>query len=292
MALQEIVVVGIKASIVLTVFALGLRATTNDLTYLLWHPGKLARSLVAMDVVMPVFAMLAISVTALPAPVKLALAALSVSPVPPMLPQKAVKAGGAEDYVVGLLVAAAVVALVFVPLSVEVLGIIFGIELHVPISTVAFLMATTVLGPLVAGVATRSLLPALAERVAGPLARVAGIGLLLCTVLVVFGAWPQMMTLVGDGTLMVFIAFVLVGLAVGHFLGGPEQADRTVLAIATGSRHPGMALAIATASFPEQKLVVPALILYLLVSMVASLPYIVWRRRQAAGQPDMSGLAD
>jgi BASS family bile acid:Na+ symporter len=111
-------------------------------------------------------------------------------------------------------------------------------------------------------------------------------------VLVVFGAWPQMMTLVGDGTLMVFIAFVLVGLAVGHFLGGPEQADRTVLAIATGSRHPGMALAIATASFPEQKLVVPALILYLLVSVVASLPYIVWRRRQAAGQPDMSGLAD
>jgi len=39
--------------------------------------------------------------------------------------------------------------------------------------------------------------------------------------------------------------FVAIGLAVGHLLGGPAREDRSVLALATASRHPGVALAVA-----------------------------------------------
>jgi BASS family bile acid:Na+ symporter len=66
----------------------------------------------------------------------------------------------------------------------------------------------------------------------------------------------------------------VVGLVVGHVLGGPDADDRAVLALATATRHPGVALAIATEIFPTQKLVAPALILYVIVGAISSVPYI------------------
>ncbi len=50
-----------------------------------------------------------------------------------------------------------------------------------------------------------------------------------------------------------------------HLLGGPDPDDRTALALATASRHPGVALLIPTGNFPNQKLVAPAMVLYLIV---------------------------
>jgi bile acid:Na+ symporter, BASS family len=46
----------LKISIVLSVLALGLRATLQDATYLFRAPGKLARTRLAMYVAMPLFA--------------------------------------------------------------------------------------------------------------------------------------------------------------------------------------------------------------------------------------------
>lgn len=282
MTLQETIVFGLKASVMLVVFALGLTTRVQDVTYFVRHPGLLARSLVAMDLVMPAFAILAIAVTALPGPVKLALAALSVSPVPPLMPGKAAKTSGTQDYAVGLLVAASVVALAFVPLAVGLLGLIFGLDLHVSFLTIAVLMTTMILGPLAVGIFVRNNWPALAERVARPLGLAATVLLVIGLLPILFKMWPQMMSLVGNGTLLVLAAFVVVGLAVGHLLGGPDPDDRSVLAIATSARHPGVALAIASASFPGQNLAFAAILLYLLVGALASFPYVSWRKRRAA----------
>jgi BASS family bile acid:Na+ symporter len=285
MTLQDAIIIAAKASIMLLVFSLGLSATERDATYLFRNPGKLARSLFAMDVLMPAFAVFAIAITALPPPVKIALAALSVSPIPPLMPVRATKMGGTHEYAIGLLFAASIIALVFVPLAIGLLGAIFGVEAHVPVSAIALVMGTLVLGPLVAGIFVRHNFPHLAERLTKPLNLAALILVLICILPVVVTMWPQMVSLAHDGTLAVFVAFVLVGLAVGHFYGGPDPNDRTVLAIATSARHPGCALTIATASFPEEKLVLPAIIIYLLVSIVASIPYTYWRKHRAAALP-------
>jgi hypothetical protein len=71
----------------------------------------------------------------------------------------------------------------------------------------------------------------------------------------------------------------VIGLITGHLLGGPDSEDRTVLALATAARHPGVAMAIASANFPEQKLAPAAILLYLLLSALLSIPYVMWRRR-------------
>ena len=70
------------------------------------------------------------------------------------------------------------------------------------------------------------------------------------------------------------------GLAAGHLLGGPQSEDRTALALSTSSRHPAVALAMASANFPDQKLIPAAILLYLIVNAIVSLPYLAWRRHR------------
>jgi bile acid:Na+ symporter, BASS family len=82
----ELIKIGILASIFLTVLGMGLAATWNDATYLVRKPALLARSLLSMFVVMPVVCVCAALLFHLPPPVRVALVALAISPVPPLLP--------------------------------------------------------------------------------------------------------------------------------------------------------------------------------------------------------------
>ena len=140
-------------------------------------------------------------------------------------------------------------------------------------------MLATVLAPLVAGILVRHLAPGLAARFAAPAAHIAGIVLALGFLAVLMTAWPSIFALIGTGALAAVAAFVLIGLLVGHGLGGPDPHDRTVLALAAATRYPGVALAIGSASFPGQKEVLPAILLYLVAGAVLTIPYVIWRKR-------------
>jgi BASS family bile acid:Na+ symporter len=284
MSLTTLIPLVLKVSIALNVIGLGLNASPQDATYLFRRPHQLLRSLLAMNVVMLLCAAaLAINFD-LHRAVKIALVALAVSPIPPMLPKKTLKAGGEASYTIGLLVAAALLAIVFVPVAVELLGRAFGTPSHMSPGAVALLVLMTVLVPLVVGIAVQSLAATFAARIARPISLVATVLLIASAFPVLFTAWPTIVSLTGNGTILALAAFVVVGLAVGHLLGGPDPEDRTVLALATASRHPGVALAIAHANFPEQQLVLAAVLLYLLVSAIVSLPYLAWRRRAGSAR--------
>ena len=280
MTFQDAILFGMKASIMLSVLAIGLDTTLGEASYLFRRPRRLLLSVISMDIVMPLFAIAAAFLLPLPPPVKLALIALSVSPVPAGFSKKAMKMGGSEAHVVGLLVAAAIIAVVFVPIATEVVGPIFGVEIELSFSAIAGLMITTILVPLVAGMVVRLVLPQLAAGLVRPLATIADLVLAVAAAVIVVAAWPQVTTLARDGTIAVFVAFVLIAIAAGHILGGPTADDRTVLAVATAMRHPGVAMAIATANFPGQRLPAAAVLLYLLVSAVVFVPYAWWRKRQ------------
>ena len=60
MTAAEVIILAAKLSIVGMVFALGLRSKPDDLVMLLRRPGLLARSFVAINLVPPLFAILAI----------------------------------------------------------------------------------------------------------------------------------------------------------------------------------------------------------------------------------------
>lgn len=265
-----------QAGVALAVLALGLSATFDDAVFVLRRPGKLARAILSMNVAVPLFAAATSALFDLRRPVTIALLTLAVSPVPPILPRRALKAGGAAAYTVGLLVAASVLAIVLVPLTVFLFG-----KASVSPWAIARVVALSVLGPLAAGMLVHRFRPRLAERMARPTSIVGLIVVAIVVVPIFVVALPDALRLIGNGTLAAIVAFNLFGLAVGYLLGGPEHEERTVLALTSASRHPGVALVVATASFEGAvKPVVAAIVLYLIVNVLVTFPYTRWSSRR------------
>lgn len=279
------IVLVIKASVALTVFAIGLKATFGDATFLFRRPALLARAWLSMDVLMPLFALALVLLFELHPAVEIALVAISVSPIPPIFPNKAFKAGGTETYTIGLLVASCALSVIVIPIAMEIFEKATGTPLTVRARSVAWTVLTTVFIPLLVGMAVKAWTPRLAERLAKPMALIGLVLLIVSALPVLVGMARPMYQLIGDGTLLSLSAFAVVGFAVGHLLGGPEFANRPTLSLATAARHPAVALGIAHANFPDEKLAAPAVFLYLIVSMVLSALYLRWLKWRETSQP-------
>ncbi|MER8442877.1 Na+-dependent transporter [Mesorhizobium sp. M1066] len=289
MTIAQLIPVAINLSMGLMVLALGLHASWSDAISLLRQPALLVRSFLSMNVVMTVLAVLVAVLFNLHPAVKLALVALALSPVPPILPGKQTKAGGSTSYVVGLLVTIAALSIVVVPLGIGAISRWFDLSIGVPAARIASVVLMSVVAPLVIGLVIRQIAPAFASRLARPLSIFATVLLVVSFIPVLIKLLPVLMTMVGNGTLLALAIFTLIGVTVGHFLGGPEPDNRTVLALASGTRHPGVAMAIASATFPDEKAVIAVVLWHLIVGAVVCIPYVNWRKRAHASALSKSG---
>ena len=259
----------------MVVFAAGLGATVRDSTYAFRRPARLARMLAAMYLAMPALAVAAALAFDLKPAVKLALVALALSPVPAVLPGKALSAGSAGDYI-GLLLAASLMAVPLVPLGTALCAYLFAVPLTVPASQVALQMLAGVLLPFALGMGVRQIAPAAAMRIAKPIALCATLLLVAGAIGPAVDAWRGYPALIGGGTLLALAAFTAAGLAAGHLLGGPDADERTLLALATATRHPGIAITLAHATVPDATLPTVAVILYLILGWLFWFPYVRW----------------
>jgi BASS family bile acid:Na+ symporter len=214
--------------------------------------------------------------------IAIVLIALALAPVPPILPRKQTRAGGNAAYSIGLLAGMGLISIVWIPLALSLLGRFSALPVEVPIVKVAMSIAISILAPLAAGTVIALAAPGLSAKLAPAVSKVGGVLLLLTVLAVVASQWKAMGELIGDGTVLAFAIFSIAGLAVGHLLGRPDEEDRTVLAMATSIRHPGVALAIAAANFPDTKVLMAAVLLFLITSVVVSIPYVAWRKRVGA----------
>ena len=282
MTLFGLVALGLQLSIVLTVFTLGLEASWRDVRALLREPGQWLRVTLAMNVIMPALAVLAIQFVFvdLRAPVKIALVALSASPVPPLFPKRASKIPRSAHHTVSIVAISCGVALLAIPVTLELVALSLGRVATQGAPSIILQLFTRTLVPFAAAAAVQHWAPALARKLVRPIAIGAGVLLVLSLVPALLVMGKPMVALIGNGTLAAFTAFCAAGLLVGHLLGGPLESRR-VLAMATACRHPGVAVAIAHATFPENRDVTPAILAYLLVSQLVTLPYLRLTARHA-----------
>jgi len=199
--------------------------------------------------------------------------------MPPLLPRRQMSAGGRLSYGIGLLTVATALSIVFVPTALVVIGWAIGQPMAMAPGAILRLVSVTVLLPLVLGMLLHRFVPGLAEPLGARGPAIALGGLLVSVTIVIISMLPAALTLVGNGTLAAIAAFIAVGLAAGHALGGPGRDERVVLALSSACRHPVIAMAIARANFPHESLVPAAVLLYLFMNIVLSVPYIVWQRR-------------
>lgn len=289
MNITMLIGLGIKISLFLTVLGYGLRVPANEAFYLFQKPGLLVRTLLSMNVIMPLFVIGMALTFELPLIVRASLIALSVSPVPPLFPGKPLKAGGRESYITGLLVASTLFSIILIPATFILFERIFHRHTEVAIDKIITNAFTLVIVPLALAMLIRRLAPTFSVKAAHPVSKFATILLVVCFLPVLVTIFPAIRSLIGNGTVLSFVAFALVGVTVGHLLGGPAEEDRTVLALSTATRHPGIAIALANTNQPDHKLVAAAVVLYLLISGVIALPYLKLLRRDKPKLASTSG---
>ena len=269
-----------KLSIVLTVVSIGLKTRPSDVTGLWRRPGLLARSVFALNVLVPAAVLGVVLVFDPIPPVKVALVLLALSPIPPILPGKQAKLSDDWSYICGLLVTASVISVVYVPFAVtRLLELLTDRSVVMPIAPVFKVILITVIAPLATGMLVRTISPTLATRTAAPLGKVAGIMLLIGLAFILIVVWRPVVSLIGNGTVAIIALVVVMAIAAGHLLGGPDPDDRVALALAASGRHPGVAIAVAGVVFPANRAIAAAVILYLLLNGILTLPYTMRRKR-------------
>lgn len=268
--------ISLQITIATVVFATGLATTTSDLTYLVRRPGLLWRSLLAMVIIAPLFALLLVRLLPIGAPAALAIIAGSLAPGLPTVPRTGQRAGGNFAFATSLMFMATSLGVLSIPVWLSFFRHVMNIEVAISLESIAKLLAMGLLLPLVTGVAIRRFATTLAKRIVGPLGALANAlvpGLALVILLMGLSALREL----GWISLVAMVLAPIVSLLVGHALGGPEPNDRTVLGIANAGRFPALAALIATTSFPELH-ALPAVIAYFVIANLVILPYVTLRR--------------
>jgi BASS family bile acid:Na+ symporter len=264
--------------VVMLVVAIGIRARLEQPLLLLRSPALALRAMVAMYVALPAFVLVLVWLMPLQAGVGAVLLGFAVSPVLPPWAKKGAAVGGQSDYVIGLQVLSSVVALLVVPLMIWIVYRTFGVATNLDPLAVEMVLLITVAAPLALGMGLARLYPG-AARLADRADRVGGVVLLLGAVVLLIVNGRAILGVIGQGTLIATVAVILFGLLVGHLLGGPDPGNRGALAEATVLRHPAIALLLASGAFPEREAtVLGAVLMYLVASLLLSVPYERWRK--------------
>jgi BASS family bile acid:Na+ symporter len=199
---QKMLVLALMVSIMVTVFGFGLRATFDDLLYLVKRPGLLLRTLLSMYVIMPVAALLLVQALSLDPRVELALLCLAISPVPPLLPNKAGKVAEEGGYAIALVATMALLSIIIVPVAVQILARVFDRDVAMSSAAVAATVVKTAIAPLVAGIIVRTIAPGFARKIAKPLSTLGVVVLLAAVAILLVKTWSGIMALATPPTLL------------------------------------------------------------------------------------------
>ncbi len=269
---KAIVMLLVQGSLILYLAAVGLRAQWRDVVATMNNPGGLLRAFIAVNVVVPLVAVLMCLLLPIQQDTKIGIVIMAVSPMAPFVAAKMVKVGQTASEAVGQYIAIILLAVIVVPLTIALLNAIFPADVSISPMQVAKLVLVTVVLPLVLALAFSSFFPAAAQRIARIFVILAVIIILLFAIALLYMAGGQLVGLVGDGTLLAIVVTVAAGLAAGHLLGGPRLADRQSLALDAATRHPGIAALIANSNSEHPRVLV-AIVLFLITSIVVSTIY-------------------
>lgn len=275
MDMKTILMIVAQISLIALVASVGLHARWHDVLSTMRKFSLVARAVLAVNVVVPLTAIIICGLLPIPQPIKVGIVIMSVSPLAPMLSVRLLKAGVDASFAVGLDVALVSISVIVVPVTIALLSWIFPVDASISPLAVAKLAAISVLVPLAAGMLMRSLVGPSVWRLAKVLAIVGYAGLGLVVVAILYAHARDAFDLVGNGVVLAILVTVLAGIAAGHFLAGPDPSTKLATALAAALRHPGLATLIARQNFPNGKLEL-TIILYLVSAAAASVFYQAW----------------
>ena len=263
--------------VVLMVVGIGARVKLNEPLLLLRRPTLTLRAVLAMYLLFPALVLLLVWLLPLRQGVGAVLLGFAVSPVLPPWAKKGAALGARGDYVIGLELLSTAFSLLVVPLMIAIGERLFGMSIDFePRAMVLVLLATVVL-PLTLGIGLARFFPHHAPRLGAVADRLGSVVLLIGAVVLLSVHGPTMLAVIGEGTVLAILVVIVFGLLFGELLGGPDRSIRGALASATVSRHPAIALLLATGAFPQQQTtVIGTVLIYLLASILLPIFLMRW----------------
>jgi BASS family bile acid:Na+ symporter len=271
----------LMSALMLQVVAVGVQVAPREMWPLCRRPMWVLRVALAMFVAVPILAVILAKTFDMPMVMRGAMVLLAISAAAPLLPGKLLKLRIDSTHDAALAVVTSLLAIVLVPSALQILGSVFQRDVGITAAAVARILLTTFLLPLGIGMVARAMLGPVALRL-GEWAGTAGFIVLIATILLMVVAQRTTVFPLLWQSAVVIALFAAGSLLIGHLLGGPDPRESTSLAIATVTRHPGLALLIATTNFPQTQGVLSAVVAFVLGTALAAVPYTAWRKRVLA----------
>ncbi|MFI0401811.1 MAG: transporter [Cyanobium sp.] len=277
----------IKISLITLMVGLGLGLQLDDLKELRHRPWLILRVLLGSCVLVPLAALLLLKLpfTMQMSPgARFGIALMALSPSAPLTLRKAQLQGGNRHLAALLQVAAALLAILSIPLLTDVFRASYHVDgWDIEPQTVASQVALVQVLPLTIGLVLRQLFPQFGARWALPIQKGAFLVSLSVVALILVMMAPKLFTFLKGNLFAIVVAALMtaIALAIGYLLGGRNPEERTTTALVTSMRNPGLALLFAITHGKEMVGVKLAILTYLLVTILASIPFLRWSKNQA-----------
>jgi|GEM_PF-1395808 len=285
---KEVVAGVLKATIVLLMLSIGLKAARRDLLLLWDRPRLLAGCVIAAFFVVPVAAYALFRALPLTFAGKAGLWVAAITPGAPMIYRRSARLELANpSLAASFQVTMALLVIVFAPMWLAIIGALSGSDYWTPPTVAARQVATVELVPIALGLAIHHWLPGFGDRAGDMLSRI-GNAVLVADIVVLLVFFGPRVAAQAEGW-RILAAFLLAAAAIasGHALAGPDFGNRVTIANANAQRNAGLALAIVAWNLPQQKgATVTVVVTYVIVAYAtASIYSAVCRRLHRRGLP-------
>jgi BASS family bile acid:Na+ symporter len=268
----------LRAGIVVIMLSMGLQITGEQLLVAIRQRRLMARVLLANLILLPLVALAIAKLTGMPDEIAAGFLIASVAPGATLTPKLAEIAHANLSIAVS-------VTFVMAILSIGTTPVLAGLFLPESMSvrfdpaSVILILITFQLIPLIVGLAVHHWRPALARRLRRPsiqLSNVLFFAVVAFYVIHDFAAFKAL-PLSSVAAMVLMTCFSLVA---GWHLGGPDKSTRQTLALGTSVEFTGLALLIATLSFPGTLAGVAVVAFGLIMVVINTATALIWKLRR------------
>lgn len=267
------------ATVFALMFDLGLAIVPGELRRVARRPALMAKALFAVLVAVPALAWIVARALDLPRSAEVGIMLMAIAPGAPVALRRSLRAGGHRSFAPALQIVLALLSVVSMPLWIAAFDEYYAGTATIDPQHVAWQVFVAQLLPLGLAMLARRALPGVSAWLEPRLRKASTVLLLVLVALALIDIWEPIVR-AGPRVVLAIALVTLLAAAAGHALGGPDPATRTVTAISSAVRNPGLALLVATLNHASPAIIATVLA-YMLVAALTLIPYVAWRRRAA-----------
>lgn len=266
----------------LAMLCIGMSATLSDMLALLRERSRVTRAIIANIVIPPVVAFTLVSLLSMNDAAATVLILLAFAPGGINAVQFSTKSPGQLAAAGELLFLLSIIGLVTAPVAAGWL-LPSDAAINIPIGQLAFRVVALIAIPLAFGIAIRASAPGVAEKIFKPAMLISTLAF-IASVLLSLSVRQDALGELGKGTAIVMLGFILILLATGWILGGPNPGYRQVLGTTTNLRNVGLVYVLVDECCSDPLFstsVLAFMAIMVPVNLIFTIACAIWRKKRA-----------